>query len=111
MPSLARFRKVALCGAQAVVYIVPRRAALPSGTSERTASLFGSAQAGGSSSRTDLQRVLRGTWQQRRGGARARRAVRRPRRPSKLQGRYARRTAGPGHPNEPAAHWASHITA
>ena len=58
-----------------------------------------------------VQRVLRGTWQQRQGGARVRRAVRRPRRPSKLQGRYARRTAGPGHPNEPAAHWASHITA
>ena len=49
---LARFRKVALCGAQAVVYIVPRiRAALPSGTFERTASLFGSefCEAAGSS--------------------------------------------------------------
>ena len=52
LPPLAKFRKVALRGAQVVVYIVPRSAAPPAGTFERTASLFGSAQAGGSSSRT-----------------------------------------------------------
>ena len=76
------------------MYTVLRRAALPFSAIQHAARPSGSAQAGGSSSRTcsELGEAPGGAAQ----------AVRRPRRPSKQQGRYARRTASPGLPNEPA---------
>ena len=58
LPALApltRFRQIALCRAQAIVQVVPGRAALPSGTVERASSLCSGSQAGGSSSWTGTE--------------------------------------------------------
>ena len=93
------FRRVALRGAPTIVFGIPTGAALPAGAVERAVRL-GSAQAG----ELVLQRLLRGAWQR---AASAQNGqgigMHRPRRPSKLQGRYVRRTASQGHPDELAA--------
>ena len=94
---LARVGQVALRGAQTIwcMSCQEGRPCQPAASSTRPAA--------SAEQRPDLQRVPHGTWRRRQAGERAERARHRPRLPSKPPERYARRTASPVLPDEPAA--------